>query len=89
MSHLLEHIARKIRAHACRWVGLDEVTVPSAAATDEEVEVWNDHRYMGELVDAFLELARETAANIACPLIESMLARPTIEDQDVEFRWAS
>jgi hypothetical protein len=49
--HLVESLLRKLRAHSGHWSELPEVTVPSAAATDDDVEHWSDMRYMQELVD--------------------------------------
>jgi len=53
MAGLVEHILRaadtKFRAHACRWVGLPEVTVPSAAVTDEDTARWSEERYARDL----------------------------------------
>lgn len=45
MAHLVEHVLRKLRAHACYWEGLPEVTVPSAAVTDADTQAWSDEAY--------------------------------------------
>lgn len=70
--------------HARRFVELPKVTVPSAAVTDDECEIWGDHRYLSELVTAILDQAHDTESATACRQLTSILARPTIDDQDVD-----
>lgn len=41
MRIVSERIAHKLRAHTCRWQGLPEVTVPSAAVSDEDTAQWS------------------------------------------------
>jgi hypothetical protein len=85
--NLVEHILRRLAEHAREFASLPTVTVPSAAVSDDDTQAWSDHRYMSELVDTFLDAAGQGDAHIACPLVESMLARPTIDDQGVDFDW--
>lgn len=73
---MLNHLQRWLTDHT----QLPTVTVPSAAVDDDDTEAWGDLRYMRELADDFLEMARATAANIACPLIEQTLAGRMIGD---------
>jgi len=39
----------RIRAHACRFAALPEVTVPSAAVTDADTSAWSDEAYQRAL----------------------------------------
>jgi hypothetical protein len=41
MKIISERIAHKLRAHTCRWQGLPEVIVPSAAVSDEDTAKWS------------------------------------------------
>ena len=68
--------------HTRRFCDLPEVTVPSAEIDDDQVQHQNDLHYMADLVDEFAYRATQTAANVAGPLIETVLARPVLDDQD-------
>ena len=82
MSSMLTSFTRWIEAHAKRFCDLPTVDIPSAAVTDDDTEAWGDLMYMRGLVDEIEGRATQTAANIAGPLVESMLARPVLDDQD-------
>lgn len=47
--HLLGHIQLKLRAHSCRWAMLPEVTVESAAVSDEDTSQWSRDMYDRDL----------------------------------------
>jgi hypothetical protein len=49
MAHLVEHALRALRAHACRWAGLPEVTVPSAAVSDDDTAQWSLESYARDM----------------------------------------
>lgn len=51
MAHLVEHALRALRAHACRWESLPEVTVPSAAVSDDDTRQWSDDMYARDLAN--------------------------------------
>lgn len=83
MSNLLTHIERWLRRHEQHFADLPTVTVPSAEIDDYQVQYQNDLHYMADLVDEFAHRATQTAANVAGPLVESILARPVLDDQDI------
>jgi hypothetical protein len=62
--HLVESLLRKLRAHSGHWSELPEVTVPSAAVDDTDVEHWSDMRYMQELVDEIATVCHTTRGRI-------------------------
>lgn len=68
-----------------RFDDLPEVSVPSAQVSDEDTEAWGDIIYMRSLVDDIVALARQTHG--AGRIVASMLARPTIDDQDVDTQF--
>lgn len=82
MSSMLTSFTRWIEGHTKRFCDLPTATVPSAAVADDDTEAWGDLMYMRGLVEDFEARATQTAANIAGPLVESMLARPVLDDQD-------
>jgi hypothetical protein len=45
------NLRARIRAHACHWVGLPELTVPSAAVDDEQTAAWGEEIYERALAD--------------------------------------
>jgi hypothetical protein len=45
------NLRARIRAHACHWVGLPELTVPSAAVDDEQTDAWSKSMYDKDLAD--------------------------------------
>jgi hypothetical protein len=49
MHIIPEAILHKLRAHACRFAGLPEVTVPSAAIDDEQTAQWSTEMYARDL----------------------------------------
>ena len=68
-----------------RFDDLPEVSVPSAQVSDEDTEAWGDIIYMRSLVDDIVALARQTHG--AGRIVASILARPTIDDQDVDIQF--
>ena len=78
--NLLGHIERWLRRHKDEFAELPAMHIP-AVADDEEVEVWNDHRYMRDLLDAILDTAHETESAWATQVLAFVLAAPTLDDQ--------
>jgi len=55
-------LARKLRSHACRWAGLPEVTVPSAAVSDDDTRQWSADMYDRDLQTEPKPRGEETAS---------------------------
>jgi len=55
-------LARKLRSHACRWAGLPEVTVPSAAVSDDDTRQWSADMYGRDLATEPKPRGEETAS---------------------------
>jgi len=67
-----------------RFDDLPEVSVPSAQVSDEDTEAWGDIIYMRSLVDDIERLVDDSGD---LRRIETILARPTIDDQDVDTQF--
>ena len=63
-----------------RFDDLPEINVPSARWDDEDTEAWGDIIYMRSLVDDIERLVDDSGD---LRRIETILARPTIDDQDI------
>lgn len=48
---LLPHILRRMAEHAYRFAGLPEITIPSAAVSDEDTQRWSEERHAKDLED--------------------------------------
>ena len=59
---------------------LPEINVPSARWGDEDRQAWSDILYMRDLVDDIERLVDDSGD---LRRIETILARPTIDDQDI------
>jgi len=55
-------LAHKLRSHACRWAGLPEVSVPSAAVDDEQTAAWSADMYDRDLATEPKPRGEETAS---------------------------
>jgi len=62
MRIISERLAHKLRSHACRWAGLPEVTVPSAAVDDEQTAQWSADMYDRDLATEPKPRGEETAS---------------------------
>jgi hypothetical protein len=82
MASLVEHVLRWFHSHTVRFSALPTVTVDSAAVDDETTDWWGDLTYMRALADELLDATLTMPNTVTCPLFESIMARPVLDDQD-------